>query len=268
MIASLVLLLMTGAAEKPRVVVLDVTSFDATTARRASELAELALTELSRSGRLEVIGTSDVTTMLGLERQKTLLGCTQERSCMAEIGAALGAPYLVAGSVGSSGALLRVDLKLIEVSSSKVIAREGQVIENERDWYTLTAAMFARLEAAVPGLDAPVKPTSGRAAWPFVVAGAGALVGLGGGALMVVGAAQATDALEQGRAGAVTAPAVSTRYDAASTLHSVGVGLLIGGAALAATGVVLAFVTGEPKPAPLSLSPVAGGAQLTLQGTF
>jgi TolB-like protein len=260
---------MTGAAERPRVVVLDVTSFDATTARRASELAELALTELSRSGRLEVIGTSDVTTMLGLERQKTLLGCTQERSCMAEIGAALGAPYLVAGSVGSSGSLLRVDLKLIEVSSSKVIAREGQVIENERDWYTLTAAMFARLEAAVPGLDAAiVKPTAGRAAWPFVVAGAGALVGLGGGALMVVGAAQATDALEQGRAGAVIASDVSTRYDAASTLHTVGVGLLIGGAAVAATGVVLAFVTGEPKPAPVSLAPVAGGAQLTFQGTF
>lgn len=269
MLASLVLMLLAGAGEKPRVVVAGVTSFDASTAKRAAELEELALTELSRSGRLEVIGRSDVTTLLGIERQKELLGCAQESACMAEIGAALGAPYLVAGSVGSSGTLLRVDLKLVQVATSKVIARVGEVVERDRDWYTVTTAMFGRLEAAVPGVAAPAAAmTTGRAVWPFFIAGAGALAGAAGGVLMGVAAGSASQSLADGRGRVLTAPEVNARFDDAVTMHTVGVGLVIGGAAVAATGLVFVIVTGASTPPPVAISPIAGGAQLTLQGTF
>lgn len=267
MLAPMLVLLL-AAAEKPRVAVLEVVASDPSMAKRAAELEELALTELTRPGRLDVIGRSDVATLLGLERQKALLGCGDDGSCIAEIGAALGAPYLVTGRVGSAGPLMRVDLKLVEVASSRVLAREGQVIEEERDWYAATGAMLARLEAAVPGLGARTPTSSGRSPWPFVVAGAGALAGAGGGVLMALGASAANQALVDGRDGVALAPEVSRSFDQASTQHAIGVGLVAGGAAVAAVGVVLAFVLPGSSPPPVAVGPMPGGAFVSAQGSF
>ena len=48
----------------------------------------------------QVITPTDIGAALGLERQKHILGCT-ESSCLAEIGGAMGADYIVHGEMAA-----------------------------------------------------------------------------------------------------------------------------------------------------------------------
>jgi predicted oxidoreductase (fatty acid repression mutant protein) len=66
------------AAEKQRMVVLNLTASDKSLQPLAESTSELVSTELSRSKRFEIISQSDVATMLGVERQRQLLGCAKD----------------------------------------------------------------------------------------------------------------------------------------------------------------------------------------------
>ena len=55
--------------------------------------------ELDRAGAFRAISSQDIKRMLDFESQRILVGCTDDAGCLAEVGAALGADYLVAGSV-------------------------------------------------------------------------------------------------------------------------------------------------------------------------
>src|SRR5262245_15063642 len=95
-----------AAKEKSRVLVRDVSVLDTSTAAEAerskrlgSIITENVASELSASGRVEVVTSSDLNAILGLERQRQLLGCDTEATsnCLAELTGALGAPLLVSG---------------------------------------------------------------------------------------------------------------------------------------------------------------------------
>jgi TolB-like protein len=159
----LAVLLSAAGPAKQKVVVLDLAASDKPVQTLASTLTEQILTELSATNRLEVMGRSDMAAILGLERQKQLLGCSDDSStCLAEIGGALGAPYLVSGMVAQVGTKIRLDLKLIQTNESKVLARQGQVVGSPEEALTATTAMLKELVKAIPGVpatlprDAPV----------------------------------------------------------------------------------------------------------------
>src|SRR5581483_5052449 len=59
----------------------------------SDELSRYYASEVARALRAEgfdVVAARDITMLLGLERQKQLLGCSGESTCIAELGAALG----------------------------------------------------------------------------------------------------------------------------------------------------------------------------------
>ncbi len=144
-----------GAAEKPRVVVLAIGASSETLKPIAASVAEQLLTELGRTGRLEVMGTSDVSAVLGLERQKTMLGCTdQSSSCLAEISAALGAPWLVTGNLAQLGKAMRVDVKLIRAKDGKAVFRDGRNVKDESEIFDIVSEMAKRMVESM-GLPAP-----------------------------------------------------------------------------------------------------------------
>ncbi len=76
-------------------------------------------------GRLghTVISTSDIRAMLGFERQKALLGCESDTSCIAEIGGALGVDLIVSGTLGELGGTFNLSLTLLASDQAKVEAR-------------------------------------------------------------------------------------------------------------------------------------------------
>jgi len=81
--------------------------------------------ELRRRPGITVLGDADMSALLGFERKKQLLGCTDE-SCLTEIAGALGVDRLVSGSVGRVGNSLVVYLALLDPATTRPVASVQQ----------------------------------------------------------------------------------------------------------------------------------------------
>lgn len=70
---------------------------------------------------LQVSTAKDIATVLGIERQKALLGCS-DTSCIAELAGALGADTLLLGSVTKVGSGYLVTMKLVKTKDGSAFA--------------------------------------------------------------------------------------------------------------------------------------------------
>ena len=91
----------------------------------AKALDELALTLLHGLKRYRVMGPADLNALLGVEALKDAVGC-DDVSCAAELGGALGAPFLVAGQLARLGDQVTISLKLMDTKAPSVLARSSQ----------------------------------------------------------------------------------------------------------------------------------------------
>lgn len=224
--------------------------------RLASAIDAQLLTELSKSERFKVIGASDVASMIGMERQKQLLGCTDEESssCMAELSGALGAPFMLAGALSRAGTKLRLDLKLLRADRGEVVAREGAIIAGEDE-------VFGTVSQMVRAMTATGQPVAVSKVPQAVVVGVGAAVAVAGAVVLGVQYSQG-DVLEKFIGGFTIDQAIERR-DGIYRLRTVGTGLLVGGLVVAAGGALWFALTGSTRPAPVALVPVQGGAVAT-----
>ncbi len=122
-----------------------------------------------RSRGLAVTTATEIETVLGLERQKQLLGCAENSSsCQAEIAAALGADAIVRARVARFGKRFELTLTLIDPANAAVIGSisasatdEGKVLdtlEASADEFAakLVAAKRGKAVAIAPVEDEPV----------------------------------------------------------------------------------------------------------------
>jgi TolB-like protein len=202
--------------------------------QQAAAASELLLTELGKDGRYEVLGTSELQTLLGVERQKQLLGCNDEaNSCMTELSGALGAPYVLSGALTRTAEGLRIDLKVIQTEKATVLARAGGLAASEAELLGTAGRVLNDLLMALPG----AKTSAAQKRLPWVTGTLGSLAALVGLVLFADEAVQTNRLQGQLTAHAVTAPAASTwiggiyRERAAAVLL-VTVGSLIGVASL------------------------------------
>ncbi len=91
---------------------------------------DLVVTAVDRCSQTHVISPSDINAMLGLERLKDAAGC-DDISCATEISNALGASFMVNGSISKLGNELIVTLTLINVTKRKVDKRVQRRIPND-----------------------------------------------------------------------------------------------------------------------------------------
>ena len=135
------------------------------------EEAVVALLNENLGARVEAIGRftsvvsgADMRAMLDLEAQKAALGC-DEASCIAELGGALGVPFLIVGSVGAVGSRLVLNLKLLAVEESKVVGRVSEVLP---DLDAVLDAMPELVDRISVSLHVPEgKPASERVGQAF-----------------------------------------------------------------------------------------------------
>jgi len=80
---------------------------------------------LDKLGAFSAISSREVAQMLELEANKQLMGC-DTGSCLADIGGALGADYLVTGTLNVSGGTYTVQLQLTNISQSRVDGRASR----------------------------------------------------------------------------------------------------------------------------------------------
>ncbi len=104
---------------KPRLAFLELSAGPEVTREVAQAAGELLVVALSETGKFDVITKADVKALLGYEAQAQLMGCG-EASCMVDLGGALGAAYLVNGSLGRLGGQLQLTLALIDVAAATV----------------------------------------------------------------------------------------------------------------------------------------------------
>src|SRR5258708_1891740 len=126
----LALMLAVPAASKPRLAFVDLTPGAEVSKEVAQATGDLLVVALSETGKFDVITKSDVKAILGYEAQAQLLGCA-EASCMVDLGGALGAAYLVSGSLAKLGGQLQLVLSLIDVNKATVGRRVAQPVARE-----------------------------------------------------------------------------------------------------------------------------------------
>ena len=143
-------------ARRPRVAILDVRALGVAP-EKAALLSEIALTEASGIGGLEVIGRSDIQTMIGFEKEKQMLGCSDDSKCMTEIAGAMGVDWILVGSLGQLDALYRLDLKLIDARRSRISGRIGESIEGSQ------SRLVSTTQAAVHKLLDPIAAAAQQA---------------------------------------------------------------------------------------------------------
>jgi hypothetical protein len=174
-----------AAAAPPRIAVLDVKALVGVSEQLGQAVTNVVVLETRRhaTGR-SVIGADEVRAMVGLQREKSLLGCG-DTSCLTEIGGALGAERIVIGSLSLFGkSTYLLDLKLLDTRTARVL-QEGSARFGSED--AIPDAVASAVAALFPGSapeaavsEAPAHHTSTAGWW---VAGAGAAVGAAGGIL-------------------------------------------------------------------------------------
>jgi hypothetical protein len=99
----------------------------------ADNLAQILSVEIKRIEGTSVISREDMTVMLRLEQDKAFLGCSDDTSCIAEIGGALGVDKLVVGHVGKIKNSYVVSLRLIDPREAKVDSRITECFRGDED---------------------------------------------------------------------------------------------------------------------------------------
>jgi hypothetical protein len=114
-------------------------------------LNELLLTEFGRSGEYEVIGGSDLLSLLQLEEKKQAMDC-DDIGCLSELGGALGVDKLAAANIGKIGSYYLVNVKIINVREAKVERRVSYNVQGIED--KLIRAISASVKELMTGKPA------------------------------------------------------------------------------------------------------------------
>jgi hypothetical protein len=250
------------AAELPRLLVRDLQVRGGASADIASALTESLAQEAGRRGFFQVVSTRDVVALLGLERQKQLLGCGDEASsCLTELTGALDARFVVSGTLTLLGEGFQLSVQTLDARTAQPLGRSLRIA---RDLQGLRAQVpFIIAEAT----GTPLPPPPSRAL-PITLTAAGGVALAAAGVLafnaFTVDVAVASE-LSRGE-GLRSFAAYDAERARIGTLKSAALGLAIGGAALAAGGVTWLLLQGREGGAAVALVPTGNG--LLLAGAF
>jgi TolB-like protein len=131
----LISLLVTSAAwadEKPRLVVLPLQAKGIPT-ETVAVIDDLFFSAIFKTEKFQVISPNDISNLLGAEKMKEAVSC-DNLACAPEIGGALGARYLLAGSVGKLGDAMIITVKVIDTEKPAVIKIENAKVKDENNW--------------------------------------------------------------------------------------------------------------------------------------
>lgn len=111
--------------------------------------------QLTLSG-LQVTTAKQISSLLGLERQKEIMGCKEAAtSCMAELAAALGVDGVLTGSVGKFETSYRVNVSVVAASDGHTLsaysARSGSSEEVLESLTTAARQMSGEVTRAIRG---------------------------------------------------------------------------------------------------------------------
>jgi hypothetical protein len=202
--------------------------------------------ELTLAG-LEVISPRDIQAVLGIERQRQLMGCSGEQTqCLVELANALGTSGVLQGSIGRFGSDYRLNLKVISASEGKALAVFSADASGDRDvldaLHRGALALKAQLSSTLTSSEAAALYANGGVrskAWiPAVGGGLAAIAG----AICLGLASSDAGKLTNGDPGLASQTQVNTLAQQGQSLQTTGAVLLsVGAAAVVAAGAMYWF---------------------------
>jgi TolB-like protein len=152
--------------QRVKIAVMDVRNVQGVAEGTSTILSDIIVSEVAKA-KFDVISRSDIAAMVGFEKEKQMLGCSDDSKCLAEIGGALGVDYMLTGQVGQIGSRYRISLLLVDSKKAKVAARSAQFCDrNEDALATAAQATVAEILAAVPRPEAAAAAATAKAAAP------------------------------------------------------------------------------------------------------
>lgn len=218
---------------------------------------------------VDVVTPGEVQALLGLERQKQLLGCDESSSCLAEITSALGVDAIALGTIARVGGSFQLNVKIISARDGKRLAGDSAKVDSESALLErVTNAALTMAPELSTSLHRPLrtsgsKTSSGSRKWWWLPGTVGVLAAAGGAAGLIVAentrVQLATGSFERSQGDALLSSGQTAR-----TLGWIGVG--VGAVALGAAVGLLAFGSdGEVVP----MATLSGdGAIVGLAGRF
>ena len=116
----------TAPSQKIKLAILDVNPQGSASKDLAATLNVLLAKEVTALGAFEIITQQDVRRMVSFDQMKTAYDCSDDASCLAEIGDALGVPYLLTATVTQLGPDTVLALTLIDIDNVKTVTRETE----------------------------------------------------------------------------------------------------------------------------------------------
>jgi hypothetical protein len=216
----------------------------------------------------EVVTEREIASLLGMERQKQLLGCSEQASnCMAELANALGADAVLLGDVAKVGERLQLNLKIIASVDGKTLAVFSDNVSGEETaLLALTRGANQLATQAATSLGRTLTPkfreTTDLRKVAIIPLGA-SVVFLGAGAGLLAASNSTYQYVVTGKAR--TDVEGRSAISLGSTEQTLGgVGLAVGTAALAAAAGLFFF----GAPATPTVTPTAGGATVGFMGAL
>jgi hypothetical protein len=219
--------------------------------------------QLSKHG-FRVTTPADLEAVLGLERQRQLLGCSEDTSCLAEISSALGVPLVVTGRLTRLGKRLELDVRVIRQKDGVVVANDARATDDE-------ARLGDLLEQSASSIADQLNPKAPPAPfrWRLWVPIAAGVASLAGGAVLI-GTAENEYAMfttPGGMAPHLFNEQVSQKFNELSTRRAFGITLSVLGGAFIAAGVLWNALTPD-APVTISFGFTSSSAGFALGGTF
>lgn len=255
------LLAVSVAAEKPKLVVLDLSPGSGVDASVTGPLTEALTAEVARRGFFEVISQRDMTTLMGVERQKQLMGCSEEStSCLSELSGAMGAQFVLSGTVAKLGDAFQMTLSTLDTRKAQPLARATRIATD------LGALQKGLPYASAEATATPLPPPPSRLL-PYSLMGGGAAALIFGGVWGMVALSEEgrligeLDAVKD-RPGVLGFQGTyQERADAIGRNKIIALAAMGAGVALIATGIVFNPAdTGSSSG--VALVPTANGAAL------
>jgi hypothetical protein len=225
--------------EKPKIAITNLSAPDAMDKAVVTAIQDAIASEVANRGYFQVVTAQEIGVLLGMERQKQLLGCAEEgNACLAELSGAMGAQFVMSGSLAPLGDAVQLSLQVQDTQRARAVGRSTKIAD---DLNALRALIpWAVAEATATPLPAP--PSK----WlPITLISAGAIGVIGGsaiGALALNQQAVLEAELKRGEQGLGTLSSLSKYQDDQADLGRkkltglVALGL---GAALVGVGIYL-----------------------------
>ena len=274
--ALLTLTLALATAASPPEVTLVFPGLSGLDAAVADAVSDRFASELGKGAGVRVVTRRDVEQVLGLERQKALLGCSEtSSSCIAELAAGLGANALITGTVVPVGTKVTVTLRLLDARDGRVISSESarlRDLDAAQDWLDEQAprTRAKAIEAfGSPELKQQLSSTSSaNLNWlPWATAGLGGAAAVAGIILFANSKADAETlrTLPQNSPVNITETAKSGQ-----SKETAGVVLLTAGSAVLVGGIIWGVASGGSAPAKTSVgvAVIPDGAAVVFSGAL